>query len=361
MADVPASLGIQIDDPPTDGISSISFAKTSDALLVTSWDGTVRVYDVDPDGRSTLRCRFDTNAPVLDACFCGENDDAVVSCGLSKAVMYHDLDTQVTSVVGTHSDTVRCVAWDQSSGGLIFSAGWDGQVKCWDLSKPAESRCLRSASLPGKAHAMALYSGTTESNESSGDEIAAPNRLVIATAGGRIVSLFPKRFPESGEIEFDRASTLSHQTRALAITPDGGGFVNTSVEGRVAWERFSGEQVNEQYAFKCHRTKDEGCEKNAKAKESLPHSVHAACFHPTGAFCTGGGDGFVNTWDGNRKKRVFQYERYPTSVAGVSFSKDGTRVAVAVSAERKNETANVSADAVYVKLVGAAQVALKNK
>ena len=354
------TLGMEIRDPPNDGISSLVFGRKSGALLVTSWDGTTRVYDVDPvSGASTLRHRFDSDFPVLDACFAGADDRAVVTCGLCNAVTYHDLASGTSSVVGTHGDAVRCVVWDEETG-VIFSASWDGTMRAWDPRLPAETRLVRSASLPGKAHAMAL----------SRPEDSSRRRLVLATSGGKVVAASPSAFLQGAGFELDRDSTLAHQTRALACAPDGESFVNASVEGRVAWERFAESEPDkaQQYAFKCHRTKA-----SEDGEEVLrPFGVNAVAFHPvTGAFATGGGDGYVCVWDGLKKKRLWQSARYPAGVACLAFSEDGGRIAVAVSRERRNEKAfsddveatprTAFSDAVFVRRIEDAEVTPKRK
>ena len=360
------TLGMEIRDPPNDGISSLVFGRKSGALLVTSWDGTTRVYDVDPvSGASTLRHRFDSDFPVLDACFAGADDRAVVTCGLCNAVTYHDLASGTSSVVGTHGDAVRCVVWDEETG-VIFSASWDGTMRAWDPRLPAETRLVRSASLPGKAHAMAL----------SRPEDASRRRLVLATSGGKVVAASPSAFLEGDGFVLDRESTLAYQTRALACAPDGESFVNASVEGRVAWERFaeSEEDKAQQYAFKCHRTKasEGGDELSCAGAAPRPFNVHAVAFHPvTGTFATGGGDGYVCVWDGLKKKRLWQSAQYPAGVVCLAFSEDGGRIAVAVSRERRNEEAedgdgaSVSptpfSDAVFVRRVEDAEVTPKQK
>ncbi len=57
----------RLDNPPEDGISSVKFGTSSGQfLLVTSWDTTVRLYDV---VTNTLRVKYTGNEPVLDACF----------------------------------------------------------------------------------------------------------------------------------------------------------------------------------------------------------------------------------------------------------------------------------------------------
>jgi cell cycle arrest protein BUB3 len=50
-----------------------------------------------------------------------------------------------------------------------------------------------------------------------------------------------------------------------------------------------------------------------------------------GTFATGGCDGMVNVWDGQNKKRLFQYRKYPTSISALAFSQDGTTLAIASS------------------------------
>lgn len=85
---------------------------------------------------------------------------------------------------------------------------------------------------------------------------------------------------------------------------------------------------------------------------------HVNCSY--GTFATGGCDGYVNVWDGNNKKRLYQvnicrrtfgfchsvstdwyadcfywnnlqYPKYPSSIAALSFSKDGKLLAIASS------------------------------
>lgn len=39
----------------------------------------------------------------------------------------------------------------------------------------------------------------------------------------------------------------------------------------------------------------------------MVYPVHAITFNPVfGTFATGGGDGVINIWDGDNKKRLFQ-------------------------------------------------------
>lgn len=50
-----------------------------------------------------------------------------------------------------------------------------------------------------------------------------------------------------------------------------------------------------------------------------------------GTFATGGCDGYVCVWDGDNRKRLSQYAKFPTSVSALAFSDDGSMLAIASS------------------------------
>lgn len=79
------------------------------------------------------------------------------------------------------------------------------------------------------------------------------------------------------------------------------------------------------YAFKCHRqTAEDGVD--------VVYPVNALAFHPIyGTFASGGGDGVVALWDGISKRRIRQYQKYPSSVAALGFSGNGKYLAIALS------------------------------
>ena len=113
--------------------------------------------------------------------------------------------------------------------------------------------------------------------------------------------------------------------------PNDNGYASSSIEGRIAVEWFdpSPESQARKYAFKCHRQPSQQPEEQGV---DIVYPVNALAFHPVhGTFASGGGDGFVALWDGVAKRRIRQYQRYPSSVAAVSFSGDGRWLAVGVS------------------------------
>ena len=339
----PTDLGLELTSPPTDGVTSLRFGDDSGLLLATSWDAGVRLYDADPRAQtSQMRQHFTAPGPVFDACFAAGGDTAIVSGGLSKSVVRHDLTSGVDDVVGTHGAAVRCVEWDHETG-LILSGGWDGRLKCWDARLPTERRCVADIELPGKVYSMSLTGNGSSTR-----------RLVVAMAGRAVHVYTPMGLAMSGKPEQTRESPMGHQSRCVRWLPDGTGFALSSVEGRVAWEYLDQDPVvqEKKYAFKCHRVKDQGVE--------TVHPVHAVAFHPWGTFATGGGDGIVNVWDGAHKKRLYQYPKYATSVAALAFDGDGQKLAVAASYVGERGDVPAPADAVFVRKVEPGEVTPKS-
>lgn len=57
----------KLNQPPEDGISSVKFnPNTSQFLLVSSWDTSVRLYDVPAN---TMRLKYQHTGAVLDCAF----------------------------------------------------------------------------------------------------------------------------------------------------------------------------------------------------------------------------------------------------------------------------------------------------
>jgi cell cycle arrest protein BUB3 len=192
--------------------------------------------------------------------------------------------------------------------------------------------CQGAHALPDKVFALAV-SGT---------------RVVVATAG-RHVHVYDQR--NLAEPEQRRESSLQHQTRCVRAFPDGAGYTLSSVEGRVAVEFFdpAPEAQRKKYAFKCHRANVGGVD--------YVYPVNAIAFHPQhGTFATGGCDGFVNVWDGANRKRLCQFHRYPTGIAAMDFSSDGSLLAIAASYTYEEGERDHPPDTVFIRSVTDADV-----
>ncbi|KAH7980124.1 hypothetical protein HPB49_013202 [Dermacentor silvarum] len=296
MTEVPNEF--RLHNAPTDAISSLQFGPNSNQfLLVSSWDRTVRLYDV---SSNTMRLKYSHKGPVLDCSF----QDAVHawSGGGDNEVKSFDFNCSAETVVGKHSDPVRCIEYCPDVN-VIISGSWDSTVKLWD---PRASTCAGTCVQPDKVYTMAVC----------GD------KLVVGTAQRRWMQV----------------ATEIYVRLLIAPFPT----------GRVAVEYLdpSPEVQKKKYAFKCHRTKDNnGIE--------LIYPVNAIAFHNLfNTFATGGSDGHVNIWDGFNKKRLCQFHKYPSSIAALAFSHDGSLLAIGSSyLYEQGFLDNTPPDAIFVRRV----------
>ncbi|KAL5706828.1 hypothetical protein ACHQM5_024946 [Ranunculus cassubicifolius] len=325
--------GKQLSNPPSDGISNLSFSNHTDHLLVSSWDSSVRLYDANTN---VMRGKIMQGSAVLDCCF--YDDQSGFTACLDTTVRRCNFTSGKEEILGKHDAPVRCVEYSYASGQVI-SGSWDKTVKCWD---------------PRGTHGMDhTLVGTYPQPERVYSLSLVGNRLVVATAG-RHVNVYDLR--NMSKPEQCRQSSLKYQTRCVRCYPDGTGFALSSVEGRVAMEFFDLSETGQskKYAFKCHRKSEGG--------KDVVYPVNTIAFHPIyGTFATGGCDGYVNVWDGNNKKRLFQYSKYESSIAALSFNRDGSKLAVASSYTFEDGNKPHEPDALFVRSINDIEVKPKPK
>ncbi|XP_025130187.1 mitotic checkpoint protein BUB3 isoform X3 [Canis lupus familiaris] len=265
----------KLNQPPEDGISSVKFSpNTSQFLLVSSWDTSVRLYDVPAN---SMRLKYQHTGAVLDCAF--YDPTHAWSGGLDHQLKMHDLNTDQENLVGTHDAPIRCVEYCPEVN-VMVTGSWDQTVKLWDPRTPCN------------------------------------------------------------------AGTFSQPEK---------GYVLSSIEGRVAVEYLdpSPEVQKKKYAFKCHRLKENNIEQIYPVNAISFHNIH-------NTFATGGSDGFVNIWDPFNKKRLCQFHRYPTSIASLAFSNDGTTLAIASSYMYEMDDTEHPEDGIFIRQVTDAETKPKS-
>ncbi|GFY70575.1 mitotic checkpoint protein BUB3 [Trichonephila inaurata madagascariensis] len=310
----------KLDDVSTDLISSVNFGPSSSQfLLSSSWDHTVRLFDVT---NNTSRTKYEHDAPVLDCCF--QDQLHSWSGDLLGHLKTMDLNSSEHKTVGIHDAAIRCVEYCPDIHAII-TGSWDQTVKLWDVRSYEAPSTYR---VPDKVYTMAVC----------GD------RLIIGTAGRRIVIYDLRAMSYAQQV---RESSLKYQTRCIRSFPNKQGYVVSSIEGRIAVEYMdtSAEAQKKKYAFKCHRIKeDNGVE--------LIYPINCIAFHSGyNTFATGGSDGYVNVWDGFNKKRLCQFHRYPTHISSLAFSPDGSLIAVASSFIYDAEQKDIPPDSISIRTV----------
>ncbi|KAI3958946.1 hypothetical protein MKX01_023622 [Papaver californicum] len=325
--------GKELSNPPSDGITNLRFSNHSDHLLVSSWDKSVRLYDA---GENVLRGVFSHGSAILDCCF--HDDSSGFTAGLDHTVRRDDFSSGEEDILGRHDAPVRCVEYSYSAGQLI-TGSWDRTIKCWDPrgASGKDQMLIGTYSQPERVYSLSV----------------SGNRLVVATAG-RHINVYDLR--NMSKPQQQRESSLKYQTRCVRCYSNGTGYAVGSIEGRVGMEFFdlSDAGQSKKYAFKCHRKLEDGID--------IVYPVNAIAFHPIyGTFATGGCDGIVNVWDGNNKKRLYQYSKYPTSIAALSFNRDGCLLAVASSYTFEAGDKPHEPDTIFIRNIHEAEVKPKPK
>eukprot|EP00897_Mesotaenium_endlicherianum_P010726 jgi/Mesen1/9682/ME000680S09083 len=273
----PSPLGRQLSSSPSDGISNLRFSAYSDNLIVSSWDGSVRLFDVSSD---VVRGSYKTRTPVLDCCF--HDDTSAFIAGSDHTVKRFDFNVMREDVLGRHDAPVRCVEFSHVTGQVV-TGGWDHTLRCWDPRGPfGGSPAVASGQLPDRAYSMSLVDHT----------------LVVATAARHVWVYDLRRMPHP---EQRRESSLKYQTRC----------------GRVAMEYFDTSETSQ-------------------AKNGLAAS-------------------------GTCVRLRLPYTQYPTSIAALSFSRDGRLLAVASSYTFEMGDIPHERDSVYVRAVNDVEVKPKPK
>ncbi|KAH6859181.1 WD40-repeat-containing domain protein [Coprinopsis sp. MPI-PUGE-AT-0042] len=108
---------------PFDSISCIRWSPVSpDQLMVSSWDTTVRLYDIgDVPYNSVLTCAWGEGAST------GKG----YSGGLDTSVRELDLNNEKITHLGKHDDSVSSMAWGKDLNGLV-TGSWDRTIRFWD-------------------------------------------------------------------------------------------------------------------------------------------------------------------------------------------------------------------------------------
>lgn len=324
---------LEIENSPSDGITRVTYHKSENLLLASSWDSNLYLYNTDDN---KLLHQVPSPASLLDCAFY-TSKESLLSVGLDRNVTLYNTERKESTILGTHDHAVRCVRFYEAVG-LVYSGGWDRTVRAWDPR--AQTHWVTTSNLTGKVYAMAI-------SEMQG-------YILVGTSNKDVLIYDVRNLQDPIMI---KESPLKYQTRYIECMQNGQGYAISSIEGRVCIEYFSSdpEIQAKKYSFKCHREET--------TDSTTVYPVNTIAFHPRfGTFATGGTDGIVNVWDGENKKRLWKLRQYHTGIASLAFNSAGNQLAIAASyMYEQGELDSKPEDKIFIRSVEDADVMPKSK
>ncbi|KAJ6460414.1 WD40-repeat-containing domain protein [Mycena vitilis] len=303
-----AEKDIEMSDPPTDSISSVSFSSQADYLAVGSWDNSVRIYEVGAGGQSQGKAMYQHEGPVLSVCW-NKEGNKVFSGGADNAGRMFDIATGQATQVAQHDAPIKVVKWvDTPQAGILATGSWDKTIKYWDLRTPAP---VATVQLPERCYSV---------------DVQYP--LMVVGTAERHIQIFNLTNPTTPYKTM--LSPLKWQTRVVSCftASSNSGFAVGSVEGRVAIQYVEEKDSGNNFSFKCHRRDSSPTQKDG----AIVFAVNDISFHPVhGTFSTCGADGSIHFWDKDARNRLKTFDAAPGPISTTAFNRNGSIFAYAVS------------------------------
>ncbi|KAG0306521.1 hypothetical protein BGZ98_002201 [Dissophora globulifera] len=297
---------LEVQQPPTDGISEIQFSSQADLLAVSSWDTSLRIYEIHANGSSEIKANYAHGAPVL-CCAWTKDGTKVASGGADNIAKQFDIATGQSTQIAQHDAPIKEVRWVDGPNPILATGSWDKTVKYWDTR---QSTPISTIQLPERLYAM--------------DSVFP---ILVTGTADRQITIYNLNNPTT---PFKTVTNpLKWQTRTISCFPKGNGFGVGSIEGRVAMQYVEDKDASLNFTFRCHR---EGGQ--TPRDDFTVYSVNCINWHPVfGSFSTAGSDGQFAFWDRDARQKLKSFPKVGGPIASSCFNRSGTIFAYAISYE----------------------------
>ncbi|KAM0673214.1 hypothetical protein GVAV_003379 [Gurleya vavrai] len=278
MSSMSSTKIFEVDFPPSDSPSSISFSK-HDLFSVSAWDGSLSFFNY-INHPFILKSTFTHSEPLLCSSFV---NNICVSGSSAGSVFSVDINTGLASNAKIHEGGIRHI---KTMNEFVYITGsWDKTVKFVDIRT---QQVVHQLQMPERVYGMDFKSGT----------------LALLLAGNKLIT-----YDTSNMQEKQHTTKLSWSLKCLSQVDDG--IVVGGIEGRG--EYLSTSVSTKRYSFRCHRTTNE------------MFSINHIATYPKNDSCfmTCGSDGSIIMYDKSVRQKLFS-ESFKTPVCCGEFSPDGS-------------------------------------
>ena len=278
-------------------------------LATGGWDNRLRVFSINYNVLNTnmaneeaqissnLQYGFQHNSPIFSLSWEGNTGRIFTGCA-DGSVNVVDMNKNNSTTIGNHKNACKEVIYHQKYN-VLLTGGWDGVVNIFDLRS---SNPVCSYQFENKVYTMSCVKD-----------------LFVVGLSEVKIGLFNLGKLQNSSFKPDLIfnSHLKYQTRKVCVFPDGKGFAEGSIEGRVAIKNIrdlnnlppintengtlmgKDDQGKDDFAFRCHR--------NTKVNPVQVFAVNDIAFNPVyGTFSTVGSDGSYCIWDKINRSRLFE-------------------------------------------------------
>ncbi|EDO19535.1 hypothetical protein Kpol_1018p67 [Vanderwaltozyma polyspora DSM 70294] len=273
---------VEIVDCPPDYISQVLFLEGLSKLVVTSWDGSLSIYDYRDRNNVVLEVRLVHDTAIT---CCTESMIDNERCLYVGTVQGEVLKVELSNgtfipVSGSLCNELGICGIFSTRQGQVITCSWDGYIQVINVLTNSMVKMVKI----DKKILVSDFDG---------------ERLILATSGNKIVTFdIPLSTDDKGnEVE----SGLKYQIRDIKITPQHDAYVSCSVDGRVAVEYFNDD--TKKFAFRCHRI--------SLSDSQFVFPVNSLCFVPnSNILYTGGSDGCMSCWNLTSRKKIEQLPKF---------------------------------------------------